>query len=93
MMNSPFVNGSTSTGANASGYPLAGTNTAGYPSTEAGIATPLRGAGLLSFAIFFLIAFASNAILSSVTLATLGISVTLSLLTFIALIIIILFLF
>lgn len=49
------------------------------------------GSGILSIAIFFLIAFASNAIFSSITLATLGITITLSVLTFMGIIILILF--
>lgn len=66
-------------------------NSGGSPSTETGPNASVVGASILAIAIFFLIAFASNAILSSITIATFGITVTLSLLTFMGIIILILF--
>lgn len=49
------------------------------------------GASFVAITVFFLIMLASDAILSSVSLATLGISVTISIVLFMAIIILILF--
>lgn len=54
--------------------------------------TPAGAAGIISFTVFLLIVFASNAILNSATPRTLGIIVSLSLIGFLFFIIIILFL-
>lgn len=59
-----------------------------------GNGTPSRnllGASFLGIALFFLMVFASNVILSSVTLVTLGIAVSLSVFIFLMLILFILF--
>ncbi len=53
--------------------------------------SPPLGAGFLALALFFLLIFASNVLLSQVTLATLGITVTLSTAGFLALVTLILF--
>lgn len=49
------------------------------------------GASFVAITVFFLIAFASNSILESTTLATLGITVTLSVLVFMGIVVLILF--
>ncbi|MDA8227297.1 MAG: hypothetical protein M0T74_06240 [Desulfitobacterium hafniense] len=54
--------------------------------------SPAFGAGWLSIVFFFLIVFASNALLNQVSIKTLGITVNLSTLGFIALVILLLFL-
>ncbi|MHB8127114.1 MAG: hypothetical protein ACYDEJ_16065 [Desulfitobacteriaceae bacterium] len=53
--------------------------------------SPPLGAGIIALALFFLIIFASNVLLSQVTIVTLGITVTLSVTGFLALVTIILF--
>lgn len=53
--------------------------------------TPAAGASFIAMTLFFLIVFASNAILDSASLRTLGIIITLSLFVFLFLIIMILF--
>lgn len=57
------------------------------------IQSPPFGAGILAITLFFLIAFLSNIILAPVTVATLGITVTVSTFAILALIILILFIF
>lgn len=54
--------------------------------------SPPVGASIISLAVFFMIAFATDALFSSVNLINLGITVTLSVLAFIGLVILILFL-
>lgn len=56
------------------------------------IQSPPIGAGILAISFFFLLVFFSNAALSQVTFATLGITVTLSTMGFLALVVLILFL-
>ncbi|HZK84002.1 MAG TPA: hypothetical protein VFC58_04840 [Desulfosporosinus sp.] len=55
--------------------------------------TPAVGAGFVAMTLFMLIAFFSNVLLAPVTMATLGITVTLGTLGILALILLILFLF
>lgn len=55
--------------------------------------TPPVGAGILAISFFFLIAFFSNVLIGQVTLATLGIAITLSTLGLLTLVVLILFLF
>jgi hypothetical protein len=61
------------------------------PGTGTGVAAYPVGASFIAITVFFLIAFSSNAILSSVTLSRLGITITISSTFFMALIILILF--
>lgn len=79
MSNPPIVSRRPSFG--STGPISSGTVPSAYP----------MGASFISITVFFLIMFASDAILSSVSLATLGITVTISLLIFMAIIILILF--
>jgi hypothetical protein len=58
--------------------------------TGTGLDSLPLGASFIAIALFLLIGFASNAILSSVTLRTLGITVTLSVLIFFGILILIL---
>ncbi len=53
--------------------------------------SPALGAGIIALALFFLIIFASDALLSQVNIATLGITVTLGTAGFLALVTLILF--
>lgn len=53
--------------------------------------SPAAGASFIALTLFFLIAFASNAILNSASLRTLGIIVTLSIIVFLFFIVMILF--
>ncbi|MEL1133861.1 hypothetical protein AAC978_01645 [Desulfitobacterium sp. THU1] len=54
--------------------------------------SPPAGAGFIAITLFFLIVFTANPILNSTTLRTLGIAVTLSVLGFLLIILMILFL-
>lgn len=55
------------------------------------IQSPSLGAGILAITIFLLIVLSSNAILATATFATLGITVTLATLAFMAIVILLLF--